>query len=218
MSTQQQAAVDKPKINELNKFNIFTECPGNPGKRSKLVWSIRDGAPRVTVYTNDPNDKVSYGIISAPMNPETFFIFLDSFEKIAKGSETNIKVKIDCFTSKRNPDGTSTNEKILLSELWFGKDEKGIIWISIVAQNRPKIRFDFTVSDWHKFYKPDGGQMSAHEASMLQAIATVNAIRNIYYQLVNDFKQYGNSKGGQSTTNSDSNGATTMNLETDIPF
>ena len=185
MSEEQQTT--PIRINEILRFSMFTDAPGVEGKRSRLAWSVRDGNPRVTVYTNIPTDTIQKGVLSAPMNPETFFIFLDLFEKVALG-DNGIKYKIDCYTSFRKEDGTYT-DKTLQSELWFGKDDQGVIWISVNAPSRPKIKFDFKVYDYHKIYKGDGTQISESEASALQALAVIKAMRNIYVPLVGALKQ-----------------------------
>jgi hypothetical protein len=180
----------KIPIKEINRFSMFTNCPGNPTKRSRLAWTIRDGAPRITVYTNSPEDASnSFGIISAPMNPETFFIFLDLFEKIALGPNGQ-KNKIDCLSGFNLQTKTfdANGEKTLQSEVWFGKDDSGIVWVSVVAPNRPKIKFEYRLSDFHKVTKGDGNSFTDAELSVLQAIATIVPIRDIYYRLVGDFR------------------------------
>jgi len=210
----------KPKINELHKFSMFTASPNAEGKRSRLAWCIRDGNPRISVYTNDPNDKVSYGIIPCPMNPETFLIFINLFEKVIKG-ENNNKYKIDCFTAYKDNEG-KRQDPILLSELWFGKDENGIVWISALALNRPKIRFNFAISDFHRFYKADGNPLNESESSQMQAYAVITAIKDIYTSLFSGFRptfdnsKFSNPKFPQN--NSDKTPVATDSFFEDIAF
>lgn len=211
-ATDNQA--DKPKIEEFYKFSMFTPAPGAEGKRSRLAWSIRDGSPRISVFTNIPNDTQQKGIISAPMNPETFFAFLNMFEKICTG-DNNYKMKLDCFTAYKDKDG-NMQEKTLLSEVWFGKDEQGICWISLLAPNRPKIRFNFFISDFHRFFKQDGNPLNENESSMLQAKATISCLRGIYISKLNTIKQY----NGFTKTNDEAVTSKTAHstFEEDIPF
>lgn len=183
---------EPPKINELAKFMMYTPNPNNATRRSRLVWAIRDGNPRITIWTNDPTDKEGRGAITAPMNPETFFMFLDMFEDIIKG-DANKKMSIDMLTSVRD-DKAERNpnpEKITLSKLFFGKDEQGMAWMSVISAEsdaRPRLKFTFRLSDYHKVYKSDGTAITESEASCLHAAATIRAIRSIYTQNVNFYK------------------------------
>ena len=221
MTTEQQA---KPKINELNKFTIFANAPGAEGRRSRIAWSIRDGNPRITVYTNIPSDNVNYGIISAPMNPETFYAFLELFEKVIHG-ESDVKYKIECYTSIPDKDGKYT-DKTLLSDVIFGKDANGVVWISVVSGNRPKIKFELKISDYHKIFHGNGNVFTESEASALQAMALVKALRATYYQYTNGFRQPGNgtnsvsakpSAATYSSNNTQDNKAKDIDFE-DIQF
>jgi hypothetical protein len=216
----------RPQIHDLNKIMMFTETPGAPGKRSKLAWSVRDGAPRLTVFTNDPKDQVNKGIMYAPMNPETFYAFMDLFEQVTK-SPSGTKYKIDCLTSSRDQAGNiKQDEKVLLSEIWFGKDDAGLIWLSCVAPNRPKIKFTFKVSDYHRIFK-DGNPLSESEASCLQAMATIRILRNAFYSHVSALKPTTPVNGDRPRTsfNNNSNNSYNQNRQQreetkveDIPF
>lgn len=183
-----EAVVDKPKIHEINRFTMFTPAPGVEGKQSRLAWCVRDGQPRITVYTNIPSDATNmYGILSANMNPETFFVFLDELEKIALG-QPNVKRCINCYTAFRQENG-APGEKKLMSKLLFGKDENGMVWLSIVSDNRPKIKFEIKFSDWHELLHEDGSSPPQSELSVAQTLGICKAMRVIYARLVSDFRQ-----------------------------
>jgi len=179
-----QAAV---KINELEKFAMFMNAPGAEGKRSKLSWYIREGSPRITVYTNIPSDTINRGAISAAMNPETALIFLDLFEKGILDNNA-FKYKLECFTTPWSDTGERLDKKVT-SELWFGKDNTGMVWISILSDNRPKIKFEFKISDWHRIFHADGTQFTEVEGSVLQAMAVIKAMRNIITSHASIFRQ-----------------------------
>lgn len=193
---------DKPKIHEINRFTMFTAAPGVEGKQSRLAWCVRDGQPRITVYTNIPSDASNmYGILSANMNPETFFVFLDELEKIALG-QSNVKRALTCYTSFRQENG-SYGEKKLMSKLLFGKDENGMVWLSVVAENRPKIKFEIKFSDWHELLLEDGTSPPASELSVAQTLAICKAMRVIYARLVSEFRQpkpFTNNRAGAGST------------------
>lgn len=177
--TEQTATPEQPiRIIDFERLQMWTPTPGAAGKRAKLAFGIRDGNPRVTVFTNDPNDKINNGIIYAAMNPETFYSFLELFEATIRSKE-EIKYKISCFGTRWEND-KPTKDKILISDLCFGRDSDGIIWICLVAENRPKIKFEFTISDYHHIYDGAGNQFDKSKASHLEAKAKLAVLRDIY--------------------------------------
>lgn len=164
---------------ELDKFQLYTPTPNTPGKNSAMRFSSYRGNPRISVFTNVAGD-TGKGIINAAMNPETFFIFLDLLEGIAKNKSPD-KYKIDCSTLIRNNEtGERATERTLSAELYFGRDDHGIVWISVTAPDRPRIKFEFRVSNFHKIFKGDGTAINETEASSYQALAFVTAIRSVY--------------------------------------
>lgn len=169
---------DRPKIQDLDKFMLFAAPNSGADKRPRLVWGVRDNNPRITVYTNLETDKASKGVIYAGINPETFYIFLNLFEKILAGPNGE-KNKIDCFGTKW-VDGERQEGKVLISELWFGKSAEGIAWLSLTAPDRPKIRFDLQISDYHKLFHNDGTVFTEQEGSILQAQALILGLRHAY--------------------------------------
>lgn len=179
--------VERPKFNELAKFAMFTPTPGVENKRAKLAWVVRDGFPRISVNSNNPSDKVN-APISAAMNPETFMAFLDELIKIANGPNST-KMQIECYTGLRG-EGALPGDKVLASNLWFGKDDDGMVWISVTAKDRPQIKFEFQISDYHVFRRPSGA-LSKSEASVIQACAVANSLKMIFPPFFNTFRQPG---------------------------
>lgn len=175
MSEQQ---VNEVKILEFDKLQMFTPCPGVEGKRSRLTWNMRMGYPRITVFTNDPNDTTMKGVIYAAMDPTTMFAFFDLMGKVIK-SQDELKFKIDCFTTKY-VDNQPTSDRVLSSELWFGRDKDGIIWMSVIAPGRPKIRFNFRISDYHGIYRGDGTPINESESSVIAAAASIAVLRTVF--------------------------------------
>jgi hypothetical protein len=189
MTEQQQTLTQQTfvPINEINRYTMYAD--NNTGKKAKLCWCIRESSPRITVYTNNPLDTVSKGVINCPMNPETFFLFVDLFEQVLKGPNDK-KYKINCFNGYNPETGTydSQGPKNLVCELWFGKDEEGIAWISLIAPERPQIKFVFKLSDFHGVTKGNGDSFSVSELSVLQAQATIIPLKHIYYQHTGTFR------------------------------
>lgn len=175
MSDQAEQPV---RIFDFERLSMWTPTPGAAGKRARLAFGIRDGNPRITVFTNDPNDKISNGVIYAAMNPETFYSFLELFSSVLRAKEET-KYKINCFGTRWEND-KPTKEKILVSDLCFGRDAEGVIWICVIAENRPKIKFEFAISDYHLLMDSDGKQFDKARASRLEAGAKLALLHDVY--------------------------------------
>jgi len=194
MSEQQQ---QRTMIRDFDRFAMFTPTPGEEGKRSRLVWGLRGAYPRLSVFTNSATDTVK-GPIAAPFSIESFLVFLDMFEKVALG-EKGSKFKFDCFNS-RYVDGKPA-DKYLQADVRFGKDENGIVWVMAFSEGRPKIKFDFKLSDFHAIHHGDGRQFTEAEASQLQALAVVRGLREIYIMKAAEFRdEMPNAKQGMSSS------------------
>lgn len=187
MALPDTTAPQPAKILDFTRLQLFTPAPNVQNVRSKLSFGFRDGNARITVFTNDPNDTTNKGIIYAGFSPEMFDIFLTLFERVIR-SPDEIKHSIDCFTT-RYEDNKPTNEKILNAQVWFGKDASKQVWISVTANGRPQIKFTFHVSEWHKFYRPDGTEMDAGEGSAIAAMAHLNLLRQIYGNMITHYLQ-----------------------------
>ncbi len=176
----------------FKKFKMFGRAQGND-RQSALTWGCRDGNPRITVNTNVEADKKNmFGMINAAFNPETFFIILDLLEEVAL-SESEISYKIDNKTTTKTEDG-KRSDPFVASEVWLGKDSEGIVWISVIAPDRPKIKFNFVISNYHFIHKKGEGAISAKTASRLQALACVRFFRAAYVPLVAEYTTSGSKK------------------------
>lgn len=176
------------RIRELDKHVLFTQAPGSQNKNSRLVWGVLNGNPRISVFTNVPSDQQTrYGIITAAMDPNTFLGFLTQFERVARGQIE--KFKVECRNSPRDKDGKQ-GEIRKVSDVFVGRNEQGIIWISVVDadEKRPKIVFEYRISRYHQFFKPDGSAFTEAEASQVVALASISALRQAYQNLTTQFR------------------------------
>ena len=166
------------QFKELEKFGMYTNAPGESMKRAALVWSSYRGNPRISVFTRVTND-TNKGIIQAPMSPEVFMILMDSLETAIR-ADNGFKTCLKNFTTPKAPEGSTERPdptvRIHLSDTYVGKDENGILWISVIAENRPKIKFEFRISDFHKLIHGNGTPFTDAEASALQARAWIKGV------------------------------------------
>lgn len=168
------------------KLNLTAECPSAPGRKSSLIWGAHKGKngeinPRITVYTNDPNDngeKNGYGKIMAAMDLPVFYALLQKLKELAnmpEGQEKRYKIENKNFIF---PGGKRSAEPVMVSETFFGRDKEGNVWISIVDKNkdRPKIKFCFAPPDFHHFVNADGTPLTTAETSRLFALGYVRLL------------------------------------------
>ena len=162
------------------KLNLSAPTPGHQGKFASLIWGFHANNPRITVYTNDPNDAGAdkgYGKIAANMDTPTMFAFTNLLNQVID-HEGEVKYKIE----NKNfifPGGKRSEKPVVVSETWIGKDAQGVIWLSVSARDRPKIKFEFQPSDFHHFMNGDGTPFSKAEASKLWARGYVRILENL---------------------------------------
>lgn len=164
------------RIHDLEQFTLWTNTPDRPGFRSRMTFGERNGAARISVFTNfEEGPKVLY----AGLHPMIFMEFLARFTKIAKG-ETGKADKIDNNDYAPDADKKESIErasKIVRNTLWFGKDSEGVCWIAIEQPNVKNIRFKILTSAWHNFYHEDGTRVTPEEGSVAQTLALIESLR-----------------------------------------
>lgn len=179
VTTESKVAGDAPATTEkkrrraviLARFALYADCPTAQGKTSTLGWSVFEGNPRIEVRTNDPNDQDNnYGKITAamaPMESGGLAVLIDQAIDAPNGWKRGIKNS----NSYKPGSGERFETPQHVSDIVLGKDEEGVIWISVVEQGRPVIRFYFGPSKFHQFVNADGTPLSKAEVSILVARA-----------------------------------------------
>lgn len=192
MSDNNTGFTPKPrKKNALDhkKLNLSAPCPTAQGKKSSLIWGVYSNNPRITVYTGDPEDnseRTGYGKIVANLDTPSFYAFIEMLEETAK-SKVEFKQKIDNkgFTWIG---GKRSELPVVLNSLVVGKDADGSVWISVIADDRPKIRFYILPGELVSLYHGDGTQFTKGEASSLYALGYCQILRNLVsIVLVNEY-------------------------------
>lgn len=152
------------KIVDFRRMVLFTD--GVDGKRARFQFGIRDGYPRVTVFTGTMGKE---GVISGPMDVEAAYAYAEKLTEISKGPNDSRYV----FTLKTAvyENDKPTKDKKILSQLFLGKDEKGIVWTGLQAEGQPKLKFSFGFTDYIELRKGDGSHVSEQEISAIAARA-----------------------------------------------
>ncbi len=182
------------------KLNLTAPCPTptGAGKTSTLTVNVftaektGEPNPRITVFTRDPEDqgeRNGYGKIQANLDPIVFMVVMEKLERVARGpvgTEDKVKMENKNYTFFG---GKKSDAPQVVSEVQFGKDADGLVWISVTAQNRPRIKFPFGPNDFHTLFHTSGEQFSRAEASELWALAWIRLMRKMVPAfLVSDYK------------------------------
>lgn len=182
---REKTALDNPKL------KLSAPTPGVQGKFANLVWGYYNhNAPRITIYTGDPNDageRNNNGKIQANMDVRTFASLMRLLHKAVAHDYEKLGAWQDKVDNSNYifPGGQRSKEPALISVTHVGCSAEGIRWISVTAENRPKIRFEFgTNHPFHVFRHGDGTPYTKPEFSALDCDGYVRLIEDIMLHLI----------------------------------
>lgn len=166
---------------DIARFTLWADSPSEDGKRARFVLSFRDGNPRFVVYTGTPGKE---GAINYPMDNMTMTTVMTKLIGIAKGQNEN-QISIESLTTVYEND-KPTKQKKVTSTLVMGKNKDGIVYISVVADAKPKVVFPFKSSEFHVFRNNNKEVMSTADVSKDMAIGVAKlALQAIAIVMVN---------------------------------
>ncbi len=165
-------------IHDLEQYTLWTDTPGRPNYRARMTFGERNGAPRITVFTNLEDGPA---VIVAGFEPRIFEQFLNEFEEGLRADKPfTIKIENMAADPNARPEkGTPRDAipKVLKNTLVFGRNSDGIAFIGLTQANVPNIAFRILPSTWHNFRYADGQEVDQGELSRRQAIALVGSVR-----------------------------------------
>ena len=159
---------------DISNFVIWGDAVNENSSRSRLVLSFRDGKPRLTVYTGL---KGQGSVISFPCDSIHITTIFNMLKEIAQG-EPSKKVSIDSLTLKY-VDNKVTNELELVSTLYIGKSEEGIVYLAIISENKPKLVFSIRPSRFHVFRDSEKNVIPEAQISKMMAISLADLALNL---------------------------------------
>jgi hypothetical protein len=159
-------AAKKPKrktyyISRLGLYN-----PGEKGDPpATLTWAVMDGNPRLIARTGEKaSEENGYGKITAALDGGMAGTVFELLEK-ALVSEPGWKMKI--VNRSTYVDNKRFDPPQHVNDVAVGKDTEGRIWISIIQEGRPTIRFYMLPSSWHSLVNADGSVPAVDELSAM---------------------------------------------------
>ena len=166
------------------KIQLSAKCPADDSKYSTMMWMLVANNPRLVVWTNDPSDTGeanNYGKIQANLDLPTFVVFLNVLADVIDGANDSKQ-----YVENYNyifPGGKRSDSPVLISTLYCGKDKDGIVWMSLIAKNRPAIKFVFGEGQFHHFHNKDGSAAEKSKVSQLYAAAHIRILYGFMEQL-----------------------------------
>lgn len=130
------------------------------GKTRTLLWGMREGYPRMTVFTDNEIKKgdgtMDYDkMIIAPFTVNKLGATIDLFREVLKEDKNDYE-EIDCVYPKIENGVKSETEKVIRAKVRFGIDTKGICYFYIENSAGIKIKFNIAEDGWHVFRKGKG--------------------------------------------------------------
>lgn len=163
---REKNGLDNRKLSMSTRTNA--QGPNGRPAFARLDWSVVNANPRVTVYTNDPQDPGEGGKIAGAFSAPGFFAWMALMNDMIEKAPAGFKDKVDLLNFRFFGPGKKSERPEVISSLWYGKDEHGVVWISLVDaanQARPKIKFEFGNDDWHQFVHGNGQAYTKAETS-----------------------------------------------------
>jgi hypothetical protein len=214
------------KKHAINERKLQLHTPNASGKNATLKFNIVKNYPRIDVYTNDDNDAKNKEPIRAAMDQPCFFLFLTLLEKAANSKESfeeTIENKNYTFFG-----GKRSEKPEVISRVTVGKDEKGVIFITVSAKNRPKIKFPLAPTNWNYLIDiKTGEKIGEAKASHYTALAWKEMLSQMIgsYLVFNfeeeEVKEQKSNQGGNNRwqQNNQSNSSSSYSSDEDeLPF
>lgn len=166
------------KIHDLEQYTLWTDTPNRPGYRSRMAFGERNGAPRITVFTNAEEGP---GVVVAGFAPQVFELFLNEFRDVitgAPGGEGSIdNMQPDPTVTIDKKTNRDAMPKVVKNTLVFGKNQDGVIFIGIKQKDVNNIAFKILPSSWHVFRDKNGNPPTQEEMSKRSALALIESLR-----------------------------------------
>ena len=152
---------------------------GSDAKRPRLVFSFRDGNPRITVYTGISGPS---GVISFPSDYPTMVGVINVLKDVIK-SPAGTKFSIDSLTLVYQ-DNKPTTEKKVVATLHIGKSKEGLVYFSVTSEDKPKLVFTIKPSPFHAFRDAEKNIVSNDLISCKIASGLADLILNIISAII----------------------------------
>lgn len=194
------------KFTDIDKIVIWAEGEEN-AKRPRLTFGFRDGNPRLLAHTGVVGTE---GLIAFPSDAPTMTYILNTLKEIAVGAPGK-KVAIESLTTLYE-NNQPTNGKKLVSTLYIGKTNEGLVYLSVIAEGKPKLVFTIKPSPYHTFRDGDKVDIPVSKVSEKLAIGIADICLNIISSAIMSYsgEVYTEGKRKQTTIKPNNAGPSTL--------
>lgn len=180
--SEYNAPVPRPKT-VLNHRSLAMYAPNGEGKFASLGIDLKKNDVMITVRTNIPGDANNdYGRLTAQVPLDKFYTFMEWIKHAATTDEP-FRWAYEHKDRKFIGPGKMTDGPVLMYRLVVGREENGVVYISVVLEKRPNIKFSFLNDTKTLFKDSDGNEMPKNLESKFLALGKVKAFRD-YLALV----------------------------------
>jgi uncharacterized membrane protein YgcG len=184
---QQQPA--RPKT-ILNHRQLSMYAPNGDGKFANMSFDIKKNDVLITVRTNIPADANNdYGRLQALVPLDMFYSFLEMVEAAALADQP-FRWAYEHKDRKFIGQGKMTDGPVLMYRLVVGREENGVVYISVVLEKRPNIKFSFMPNTKTTFKDSEGNEMPKALESKFLALGKVKAIREFVGVMVKEMYKH----------------------------
>lgn len=182
-----------------------------------LSWQVVNNNPWITVYSNDPEDAEDNGRITAKLDITACYGLLELFREVINGprdSKFNMENKNFKYYGNQRSEAPT-----VVSSVYLGKTADGVVWISVTAPNRPRIKFEFDFGDYHKVFNSDGNAISREHSSKLIASSYLRMLESFIATIyVSGYKHPESKEQTRRPQNGRQNQRQENSNEEDVPF
>lgn len=191
----QQAPRPKTVINH-RALSLY--APNGEGKFANMSFDVKKNDPIITVRTNIAADANNdYGRIQANVPLDKFYMFLEMIRHAAMADQP-FRWAYEHRDKKFIGPGKMTDGPVLIYRLVVGREENGVVFISVVIDKRPNIKFSFLSDTKTVFKDGDGNEMPKNLESKFLALGQVRAIEDLMPIIVKEQYKHPEPKQGGS--------------------
>lgn len=218
----------------LNHRSLSMFAPNGEGKFASLGFDFKKNDPIITVRTNIPGDANNdFGRIQAQIPLDYFYTVLEMLVYAANATEP-FRWAYEHKDKKFIGQGKMTDGPVLIYRLIVGREESGVVFLSIVQEKRPNIKFSFLNNTKTTFKDNDGNEMPKAIESKLLTLGKVASLRDLMPIILKDNYKHpeqkpqnggggnynrGGGQGGGSYSGGNGGGNDSSNMKSDdIPW
>ena len=150
---------------------------------ANLTWSIRNGYPRITVYTT--NKALSTGatdftkVIIAPFDYITLMDILGKIKTLAESTLKDVKYSVQCKNIEYK-NGEKTDNIVVQATVSYGKNSSGIMWLAATADDKRKLTFELLPNTrWFNYRDADNADVTLDKLSKEYTLTYINILMSL---------------------------------------